>query len=85
MDITANLIVIWLCTTPFQVEPLSKLFNTDAFTRLLKISRTDLHNCECQFHGKDGCYRCILSYGNQYSRDAALSREKADTFILLKL
>lgn len=65
-------------TIPGGTGYLSKLFNTEAFTRLLKISHEQIHNCECQFHGKDGCYRCILSYGNQYSRDA-LSREKADT------
>ena len=56
---------------------LSKLYNTDEFTSLLKLAYDKIHECQCQWEGKDGCYHCILTYGNQYKRDA-FSREAAE-------
>ena len=65
-------------TIPGGTGYLSKLYNTDEFTSLLQLAYDKIHNCQCQLEGKDGCYHCILTYGNQYKRDA-FSREAADT------
>lgn len=56
---------------------LQKLFDPEEFTSLLQKSYIAIKNCSCKDQGKDGCYRCILSYGNQYSRQD-LSREYAE-------
>lgn len=56
---------------------LAKLYNTDEFSKLLEYAYNEIKECTCQYEGKDGCYHCILSYGNQYSRDA-FSREQAE-------
>lgn len=56
---------------------LSKLYDTEEFTKLLEFAYKQIHECECQYEGKDGCYHCILSYGNQYKRES-FSRELAD-------
>lgn len=56
---------------------LSKLFNTDEFTRLLTIAYDQIRNCTCKAEGKDGCYRCIYTYANQYDREI-LSRTEAE-------
>lgn len=64
-------------TIPGGTGYLAKLYNTEEFTRLLKYAYEKIQNCTCQLEGKDGCYHCILSYGNQYSRDS-FSRERAE-------
>jgi len=43
----------------------------------LQISYEHIRDCECRLEGKDGCYHCILSYGNQWQRKN-LSRERAE-------
>ena len=57
---------------------LAKLYNTDEFSKLLSYAYEKIKECTCQLEGKDGCYHCILTYGNQYSRDS-FSREQAET------
>lgn len=64
-------------TIPGGTGYLSKLYNTDEFTTLLKLAYDKIHECQCQWEGKDGCYHCILTYGNQYKRED-FSREAAD-------
>jgi len=64
-------------TIPGGTGYLSKLYNTDEFTTLLSMAYDKIHDCQCQWEGKDGCYHCILTYGNQYKRDA-FSREAAE-------
>lgn len=64
-------------TIPGGTGYLSKLYNTDEFTTLLNMAYEKIHECQCQLEGKDGCYHCILTYGNQYKRDA-FSREVAE-------
>lgn len=64
-------------TIPGGTGYLSKLYNTEEFTSLLENAYNKIHECQCQIEGKDGCYHCILTYGNQYKRDA-FSREVAD-------
>ena len=64
-------------TIPGGTGYLAKLYNTAVFTELLKNAYESIKGCTCQHEGKDGCYRCILTYGNQYSRDS-FSREQAE-------
>ena len=56
---------------------LQKLFNTVEFTDLLIKSYESIRDCKCQNIEKDGCYRCILSYSNQFIRKD-LSRAYAE-------
>jgi DEAD/DEAH box helicase domain-containing protein len=56
---------------------LSRLFNTEEFTKLLTIAYDHIKNCTCKDEGKDGCYKCIYTYANQYDRDI-LSRNEAE-------
>ena len=65
-------------TIPGGTGYLSKLYNTEEFTLLLKTAYEKIHDCQCQWECKDGCYHCILTYGNQYKRDS-FSREVADS------
>lgn len=64
-------------TVPGGTGYLSKLFNTAEFNKLLAKAYDIIHECECQLEGRDACYHCILSYGNQYKRES-FSRERAD-------
>lgn len=65
-------------TIPGGTGYLSKLYDTEEFTTLLQYAYDKIHECTCQWEGKDGCYHCILTYGNQYKRDY-FSREYADS------
>lgn len=56
---------------------LSQLFDRKEFNQLLKQAYESIRDCTCQHEGKDGCYRCIYSYGNQYYQ-GDLSRERAE-------
>jgi DEAD/DEAH box helicase domain-containing protein len=64
-------------TVPGGTGYLEKLFDPKEFTELLKVTYESIRDCKCKSQGKDGCYRCILSYGNQYSREG-LSRQFAE-------
>jgi DEAD/DEAH box helicase domain-containing protein len=56
---------------------LSRLYNTDEFTKLLHIAYNHIKHCTCKDEGKDGCYKCIYTYANQYDRET-LSRHEAE-------
>ncbi len=56
---------------------LSKLVNTENFTELLNVAYKAISECNCKYEGKDGCYHCILNYGNQFMREQ-LSRAMAE-------
>lgn len=56
---------------------LAKLYNTDEFSNMLMLAYDKIKECTCQLEGKAACYHCILTYGNQYSRDS-FSREQAE-------
>ena len=71
-----NYLVIY-DTIPGGTGYLSKLYNKVEFSKLIEISYEHIRNCECQREGKDGCYHCILSYGNQWQRQN-LSRARAE-------
>ena len=64
-------------TIPGGTGYLSKLYDTKQFSELLKTSYEHIRDCSCRLEGKDGCYHCILSYGNQWQRKN-LSRERAE-------
>ena len=56
---------------------LSKLFDIDQFNIILKEAYVNIRDCKCKLEGKDGCYNCIYTYGNQFEREE-LSRAKAE-------
>jgi len=64
-------------TIPGGTGYLQKLFDPKEFTLLLIESYKAIRDCVCKESGKDGCYRCILTYANQYIRED-LSRERAE-------
>lgn len=57
---------------------LKKLFSKEVFTEILHLAHQALAACECQHKGKDGCYHCVRSYGNQ-SKSELLSRSRAES------
>ena len=63
-------------TIPGGTGYLSKLFDVEVFTDILKKAYERIAFCSCKQEGKDGCYRCIYTYGNQYER-TILSRSEA--------
>jgi len=56
---------------------LEKLFSASEFSKLLNDAYIEIRDCKCQLEGKDGCYRCIYSYSNQYHQ-LELSRSIAE-------
>jgi DEAD/DEAH box helicase domain-containing protein len=56
---------------------LEKLFNPADFTIVISKAYEAIRDCSCKAKGKDGCYRCIYSYSNQFIQDE-LSRAKAE-------
>ena len=68
--------VILYDTIPGGTGYLSKLFDTVEFSKVLRLAWEQLDSCQCQHEGKDGCYHCVLSYENKYTR-GLISRAKA--------
>jgi DEAD/DEAH box helicase domain-containing protein len=64
-------------TIPGGTGYLSRLFDPVEFTRLLEAAYDHIRFCKCKDEGRDGCYHCIYTYGNQYERDV-LSRKEAE-------
>jgi DEAD/DEAH box helicase domain-containing protein len=56
---------------------LEKLFNPFEFTEVISNAYVAIRDCNCQFQGKDGCYRCIYTYSNQRIQ-SELSRSKSE-------
>lgn len=56
---------------------LAKLFNKEEFSLLIEKAYHAIKDCSCQNVGKDGCYHCIYTYGNQFEREQ-LSRKRAE-------
>jgi DEAD/DEAH box helicase domain-containing protein len=56
---------------------LEKLFSPNEFTEVITKAYEAIRDCTCQHQGKDGCYRCIFTYANQFIQ-AELSRSKAE-------
>ncbi len=57
---------------------LEKLFDPKNFTDILIKAYQAIRDCTCQHTGKDGCYRCIFTYENQFIQ-SGLSRTKAES------
>jgi DEAD/DEAH box helicase domain-containing protein len=56
---------------------LEKLFSPAEFTTVITRAYEAIRDCRCKDKGKDGCYRCIFTYSNQYIQ-SELSRSKAE-------
>jgi DEAD/DEAH box helicase domain-containing protein len=56
---------------------LEKLFSPADFTTVISKAYEAIRDCTCKAKGKDGCYRCIYTYSNQFIQDE-LSRAKAE-------
>jgi DEAD/DEAH box helicase domain-containing protein len=56
---------------------LEKLFSPAEFTTVISKAYQAIRECSCKAKGKDGCYRCIYTYSNQFIQDE-LSRDKAE-------
>lgn len=56
---------------------LEKLFSPAEFTSVVKMAYAAIRDCSCKSIGKDGCYRCIYTYSNQFNR-SDLSRARAE-------
>lgn len=56
---------------------LEKLFGPEDFTLVIKRAYEAIRDCGCKSNGKDGCYRCIYTYSNQFIQ-SELSRTKAE-------
>ncbi|MDP3912171.1 MAG: DEAD/DEAH box helicase [Bacteroidota bacterium] len=56
---------------------LEKLFSPAEFTTVISRAYDAIKSCGCKDKGKDGCYRCIFTYSNQYIQ-GELSRAKAE-------
>jgi len=56
---------------------LEKLFSPIEFTTVISRAYEAIKSCTCIEKGKDGCYRCIYTYSNQYIQEE-LSRAKAE-------
>ena len=56
---------------------LEKLFSPADFTTVISKAYEAIRDCSCKAKGKDGCYRCIYTYSNQFIQDE-LSRAKAE-------
>ena len=57
---------------------LEKLFSPKEFTTVICRAYEAIRDCSCKAKGKDGCYRCIYTYNNQYIQ-GELSRAKAES------
>ncbi len=57
---------------------LEKLFSPADFTNVISKAYEAIRDCTCKAKGKDGCYRCIYTYSNQFIQNE-LSRDKAET------
>ncbi|MFN9112806.1 MAG: DEAD/DEAH box helicase [Bacteroidota bacterium] len=56
---------------------LEKLFSPKEFTAVISKAYQAIRDCGCKLQGKDGCYRCIFTYSNQFIQQE-LSRNKAE-------
>ena len=69
--------IIMYDTIPGGTGYLANLFDTVKFSEVIHLAHEAIRDCGCQYDRKDGCYHCILTYGNQFIRNQ-LSRRKAE-------
>lgn len=67
-------------TIPGGTGYLSRLFEPQAFIRVLEEAHKVFRDCSCQLEGLDGCYQCIYTFGNQ-RQQKHLSRERAEKLL----
>lgn len=56
---------------------MAQISKPEEFEKILQNAWERIHTCDCQNHGKDGCYHCIYTYSNNRIQDK-LSRKRAD-------
>lgn len=64
-----DLYLVILDAVPGGTGYLEKLFEPEEFGQVLRLAHDAMVECACQLAGKDGCYRCVYSYGNQRVQD----------------
>ena len=69
--------VILYDTIPGGTGYLAQISKPEEFEKILQNAWERIHTCDCQNHGKDGCYHCIYTYSNNRIQDK-LSRKRAD-------
>lgn len=69
--------VILYDTIPGGTGYLAQISRPEEFEKILQNAWERIHTCDCQNHGKDGCYHCIYTYNNNRIQDR-LSRKRAD-------
>lgn len=70
-----DLYLVILDHVPGGTGYLERLFNPDEFSKVLTLAYEAMEDCSCHLEGKDGCYRCVYSYGNQrHQEDLSRSR-----------
>lgn len=69
--------IILYDTIPGGTGYLAQISQPTEFEKILQNAWERIHTCDCQNHGKDGCYHCIYTYSNQHYQDR-LSRKRAD-------
>lgn len=67
-------------TIPGGTGYLAKLFSKEEFNELLNIAYNHIKHCSCKDEGKDGCYKCIYTYANQFDREVLSRQEAEDLF-----
>lgn len=56
---------------------LDELMKVNVIKEVITKAYEHLKDCACSAKGLDGCYKCVYSYGNQYSREE-LTRSEAE-------
>jgi DEAD/DEAH box helicase domain-containing protein len=70
-----DLYLVILDHVPGGTGYLGRLFDPEEFGKILKLAHQAMVECSCHLEGKDGCYRCVYSYGNQRIQED-LSRKR---------
>ncbi len=64
-------------TIPGGTGYLERIFDVNRFIELIRLAYQEIATCSCQHFEKDGCYRCIFTFSNQFHREG-LSRSSAE-------
>lgn len=61
--------IVLLDTIPGGTGYLKNLLDASALRQIIEHSYDKLRTCHCQEAGKPACYRCVLTYDNQWKRE----------------
>lgn len=79
-----NHYLVLLDTIPGGTGYLKNLLDAGELREIIENSYEKLHNCECQKLGKPSCYRCVLTYENQWKRQGVTRYEAEVLFANLR-